>query len=40
MGPGGKDRRYMGQAGVSATYKAGCGVLRVVGSRGLIWLSE
>lgn len=40
MGPGGKDRRDMGQTEVSATYKAGCGVLGVVGSRGLIWLLE
>lgn len=40
MGAGGKDRRYMGQAGVSATHKAGCGVLGVVGSREFIWLSN
>lgn len=30
----------MGQAGVSVTHKAGCGVLTVVESRGLIWLSN
>lgn len=40
MAPGGKDRRDMGQTGVSATYKAGCGVLWLVGSRGLICVSN